>query len=134
MLIAFACSVTLVPAMLMVLKPPGETAPVGFKRLAPVDDFLQRHRIALIACTFIVVLAGSPLLFHLSFDFNPVDLQDPNSPSVVTYRQLQNDPQTASNDAEVLAPLTTRRAGTQQSPPRLPGGGGPFSWAPFAPE
>src|SRR3981189_438557 len=82
MLIAFVCSITLVPAMLALLKPPGETAPVGFRRLAPLDDFLQRHRIAVIAGTFLVVLAGIPLLFHLQFDFHPVDLQSPNSPSL----------------------------------------------------
>src|SRR6185312_3466417 len=104
MLIAFACSITFVPAMLMVLNPPGEAASVGFTRLAPVDDFLQRHRIIVIAGTILVVLAGIPLLFHLHFDFNPVDLQNPNSPSVVTYRQLQSEPQTSGNDAEVLAP------------------------------
>lgn len=74
MLIAFACSITLVPASLALLKPPGEPAPVGFRSLAPIDDFLQRHRIAVIAGTFLVVLAGIPLLFHLQFDFNPVDL------------------------------------------------------------
>ena len=104
MLIAFACSITLVPAMLTVLNPPGEPAPVGFESLGPLERFLQRHRIAVIAATFGVVLAGSPLLFHLPFDFNPVDLQNPNSPSVVTYRQLQSDPETNGNDAEVLAP------------------------------
>ena len=104
MLIAFACSITLVPAMLIVLNPPGEPAPMGFRRLAPLDDFLQRHRIPVIAGTIGVVLALSPLLSHLPFDFNPVDLQDPNSPSVVTYRQLQSDPLTSGNDAEILAP------------------------------
>src|SRR5258707_5496181 len=104
MLVAFAFSITLVPASLALLKPPGEPAPVGFRSLAPLDDFLQRHRIAVIAGTFLVVLAGVPLLFHLQFDFNPVDLQNPNSPSVVTYRELQNDPETSGNDAEVLAP------------------------------
>ena len=104
MLIAFACSITLVPAMLIVLNPPGEPAAMGFRRLAPLDDFLQRHRIPVIAGTIGVVLALSPLLSHLPFDFNPVDLQDPNSPSVVTYRQLQSDPQTSGNDAEILAP------------------------------
>ncbi len=104
MLVAFACSITLVPASLALLKPPGEPAPVGFRSLAPRDDFLQRHRIAVIAGTFLVVLAGIPLLFHLQFDFNPVDLQNPNSPSVVTYRELQNDPETSGNDAEILAP------------------------------
>jgi hopanoid biosynthesis associated RND transporter like protein HpnN len=104
MLIAFACSITLVPAMLTVLNPPGETGAVGFKGLAPLDDFLQRHRIAVIAGTILVVLAGAPLLMHLPFDFNPVNLQSPTSASVVTYRQLQKDPETTGNDAEILAP------------------------------
>jgi len=103
MLIAFTCSITLVPAMLAALNPPGEPAAVGFRWLAPVDAFLQRHRIAVIAVTIIVVLAGTPLLFHLPFDFNPVDLQNPDSPSVITYRKLQSEPETNGNDAEVLA-------------------------------
>jgi hopanoid biosynthesis associated RND transporter like protein HpnN len=90
--------------MLAVLNPPGEAAAVGFRRLAPLDDFLQRHRIAVIAGTILVVLAGSPLLLFLRFDFNPVDLQNPRSASVVTYRQLQHDPETSGNDAEILAP------------------------------
>ena len=88
MLIAFICSITLVPAMLSLLNPPGEVEAVGFKGLAPLDDFLQRHRIAVIAGTVLLVLAGSPLLLHLPFDFNPVNLQSPTSPSVVTYRAV----------------------------------------------
>lgn len=104
MLIAFACSITLVPAMLTALNPPGEPAAVGFKWLAPVDTFLQRHRLMVIAGTILVVLAGAPLLFRLPFDFNPIDLQNPNSPSVVTYRKLQSEPETNGNDAEMLAP------------------------------
>ena len=108
MLIAFACSITLVPATLALLRPPGEPAPVGFRRLAPVDDFLQRHRIPIIAGTFLVVLAGAALLRNLQFDFNPVDLQSPNSASVVTYRELQNDPATSGNAAEILAPSLER--------------------------
>jgi uncharacterized protein len=104
MLIAFLCSITVVPAMLALLNPPGEPASVGFRALAPLDDFLQRHRISVIAGTIIVVLAGTPLLFHLPFDFNPVNLQNPNAPSVKTYRELQKNPETSGNEAEVLAP------------------------------
>jgi len=103
MLIAFICSITFVPAMLAVLNPPGELASVGFKSLAPLDNFLQRHRIAVIAGTIGVVLAGTPLLFHVPFDFNPVNLENPNAASVVTYRELQENPETSGNDAEVLA-------------------------------
>jgi hopanoid biosynthesis associated RND transporter like protein HpnN len=120
MLVAFACSITLVPASLALLKPPGEPAPVGFRSLAPLDDFLQRHRIAVIVGTFLVVLAGIPLLFHLQFNFNPVDLQSPDSPSVVTYRELQNDPETSGNDAEVLAPSLEKADETAKRLAALP--------------
>lgn len=104
MLIAFLCSITLLPAMSALLNPPGEPASVGFNALAPLDSFLQRHRVAVIAITLIVVLAGAPLLLHLPFDFNPVNLQNPNAPSVITYRKLQRNPETSGNGAEVLAP------------------------------
>ena len=103
MLIAFACSLTLVPAMLALLNPPGEAAPLGFRFLAPLDNLLQRHRIAVVVATIGIVVAASPLLLQLPFDFNPVDLQSPNSPAVVTYRQLQKDPETSASDAEILA-------------------------------
>jgi hopanoid biosynthesis associated RND transporter like protein HpnN len=104
MLIAFLCSITFVPAMLAALNPPGEPASIGFAALAPLDGFLQRHRVAVIAVTVTAVLAGVPLLFQLPFDFNPVDLQNPASASVRTYRELQNTAETSGNDAEMLAP------------------------------
>jgi len=120
MLIAFACSIIFVPAMLAWLKPPGEPAPVGFRSLAPLDDFLQRHRIPVIVATFLVVLAGTPLLWHLQFDFNPVDLQSPSSPSVVTYRELQNDPETSGNAAEALTPSLEKANETARRLAALP--------------
>jgi uncharacterized protein len=104
MVIAFLCSITLVPAMLALLNPPGEPASVGFVRLSAVDNYLQRHRVAVIALTVGVVLAGLPLLMHLPFDFNPINLQNPAAPSVMTYRELQRNPETSGNDAEILAP------------------------------
>ena len=103
MLIAFVCSITLVPATLALLNPPGEPTAVGFRALAPLDHFLQRHRIAVIAGTILLVLAGTPLLWHLPFDFNPVDLQSPDSAAVTTYRELERNPETSGNDAEILA-------------------------------
>ena len=46
MLIAFATSITLLPALLSLLKPPPEPVQLGYAVLAPVDDFLARHRVA----------------------------------------------------------------------------------------
>ncbi|TFW56719.1 hopanoid biosynthesis-associated RND transporter HpnN [Bradyrhizobium sp. MOS001] len=103
MLVAFLCAITVVPAMLAILQPPVEPAPIGFKELAPLDHFLQRHRLVIVAGTVLAALAGVPVLAHLPFDFNPINLQDPNAPSVITYRELQGSSLTNGTDADVVA-------------------------------
>src|SRR5262249_2585258 len=69
MIIAFLTSVTLIPALLKLLRPPGEPEEMGFKQLAPVDRFMERHRIPVIVGTGLAVAAGLPLLYWLQFDF-----------------------------------------------------------------
>ncbi len=45
MLIAYATSVTVLPALIYLLNPAGEPEPLGYTALAPLDNFLDRHRI-----------------------------------------------------------------------------------------
>jgi hopanoid biosynthesis associated RND transporter like protein HpnN len=104
MLIAFLISITLLPALLAVLKPPGEPSPVGFAALAPVDRFLERHRIPVVVGTLAVVVLASPLLLFLPFDFNPLHLQSPKVESAGTFLELRRDPQTGANAANIIAP------------------------------
>jgi uncharacterized protein len=104
MLIAFATSITLLPALLSLLKPPSEPNQLGYAVLAPVDQFLERHRMPILIGTLVVVLAGLPLLYWLQFDFNPMDLRSPKVESVATYLDLKNDPESGTNDIKVLAP------------------------------
>ena len=104
MLIAFATSVTVLPALIRLFNPPGEPDELGFSFLAPVDRFLERQRIPIIVGTALVVIAGLPLLYWLRFDFNPINLRDPHSESIATYLDLARDPDTNTNAAEVLAP------------------------------
>ena len=94
MVIAFVLTMTLLPALLAILRPPGEPEHLGYAFLAPVDAFLGRHRIAVVVCTIAVVLAGTPLLARLRFDFDPTHLQDPNGEAVQTYHELSRDPGT----------------------------------------
>jgi hopanoid biosynthesis associated RND transporter like protein HpnN len=108
MLIAFVTSVTLLPALITVLKPGGEPEPMGFKILAPADTFLARHRIAVVAATGLVVLAGLPLLLYLRFDFNPLHLRSPKTESIATYLELKNDSKVATNTIQILAPSLDR--------------------------
>ena len=104
MIVAFLCSITLLPALLTLFNPPGELHPMGFSWLAPVDRFTARHRIPIVVITLLIVLAGTPLLLHLPFDFNPTHLQDPKTESVKTYLELKSEPQTGANAIEIEAP------------------------------
>ena len=58
---------------------PGEPEPLGYTFLAPVDEYLARHRIPIIVGTALVVAPALPSLFWLHFDFNPIDLQNPKT-------------------------------------------------------
>ena len=104
MIVAFLTSITLLPALLTVLNPPGEVRAMGFTALAPVDRFLQRYRIAVVAATLGVVVLAAPLLYWLPFDFNPLHLQDPKAEAVATYLELRRDPQTGANAIEIVKP------------------------------
>ena len=104
MVIAFLTSITLLPALLWVLKPPAEPRPMGFAALAPVDQFLERHRIAVVVTTILVVVFASPLIIFLPFDFNPLHLRNPKVESVATFLELRKDPRTGANAVEIIAP------------------------------
>jgi uncharacterized protein len=104
MLIAFLTSITLLPALLHLVKPPSEPRHLGYTYLAPVDRFLERHRMPILIATLAVVVGGLPLLYWLQFDFNPMNLRSKTAESVATYLELKNDPESGANDVGILAP------------------------------
>jgi uncharacterized protein len=102
MLVAFISSITVLPALLRLLNPPGEMEPVGYAFLAPVDEFLERHRVIIIVGTLLVALAGLPLLYFLRFDFNPINLRNSKVESIATFLDLRKDPNTGANAINVM--------------------------------
>jgi hopanoid biosynthesis associated RND transporter like protein HpnN len=110
MVVAFITSITLLPALLMVFNPPGEREPLGYSVLAPVDRFMEQHRIPILVITGLFSLGGLPLLYYLNFDFNPMHLRSPKVESVATYLELAKDPATNFNAIEVMAPSLDRAA------------------------
>ncbi|CAN0624423.1 Hopanoid biosynthesis associated RND transporter like protein HpnN [Burkholderia multivorans] len=107
MFVALTTTVTLMPALLRLFAPPGESKTPGFPRLAPVDDFLDRHRTPILIGTIVVVLGATPLLTFLRFDFNPLHLKDPHSESMATLLALKDSPEASINDVTMLAPSLT---------------------------
>jgi hopanoid biosynthesis associated RND transporter like protein HpnN len=104
MILAFFTAVTVLPALLTILKPPVEGEALGYKFLAPIDDFLSRHRHAVVIATLGVALLGSPLLAHLHFDFNPLDLRSKTTEAVATLLDLQKSADTEANTIDILVP------------------------------
>ncbi len=102
MLVAFTTSITVLPALLKLLNPPGESEPVGYAFLAPVDYFLEKHRVVIIVGTLLIAVAGLPLLYFLRFDFNPVNLRNPKVESIGTFLDLRSDPNTGANAINVM--------------------------------
>ncbi len=104
MIIAFLTSITVLPALLTLMHPPSEGHEVGYTFLAPVDEFLHRHRWLVIGGTLAVLAAGAPMLRDLRFDFNPLNLNSRKVESVATLLDLMKDHGTTSNTIQVLQP------------------------------
>jgi uncharacterized protein len=104
MLIAYVTSITLLPALITVLNPTGEPEPIGYRALAPVDRFLQEYRIPVIVGTLAVAVLGSPLLYFLTFDFDPIHLRSPQTESISTLLELSGDPRAGINSVNIVTP------------------------------
>jgi len=104
MIIALVLNLTLLPALLAVLRPPGERKPVGYAWAAGIDRFLVDRRKPVLTVAALLALAALAVLPRLEFDFNPLNLKDPNSESVATLFDLMADPSTSPFTIDVLRP------------------------------
>jgi uncharacterized protein len=120
MLIAFAATITLLPALLASFNPPGEPSRMGFAELAPIDHFLARHRIAIVVGTLAVILAASPLLLRMHFDFDPMHLQNQQNEAVQTYRELATVPDAGVDAINLMAPSVKDIGALEQNLSGLP--------------
>jgi hypothetical protein len=120
MLIAFAVTITMLPALIASINPPPEPDALGFPGLARADNFMGRHRIAIVAGTIVVVLAAIPLMFRIRFDFDPIHLQDPKNPAVETYRDLTRVPELGINAADYIASSVAAIPNAEQRVAKLP--------------
>lgn len=103
MLIALLFSITLLPTLLMLLRPGRPRREVGFSSAAPVDRFLARHRRAVLWAFGLSMIGSIALLPFVRFDFNPLHLRDPSAPAMRTLADLMRDPLRTPNTIDVMA-------------------------------
>jgi hopanoid biosynthesis associated RND transporter like protein HpnN len=120
MIVAFVGSITVLPAMLALTRPPGEPQPIGYAALAPFDRFLLKHRRAVLTVAALIAAGSVLVLPRLTFDFNPLHLRRAEVESVSTLLDLMRDPDTTPNTIDVLAPTLQEAKALAERLERLP--------------
>jgi hopanoid biosynthesis associated RND transporter like protein HpnN len=104
MIVALAFSVTLLPALVILLRPRPRAGETGLAALAPADHWLLQHRKAVLWAFGLSMAVSIALLPWVVFDFNPLHLRDPDAPAMRALTDLTRDPDRTPNTIDVLAP------------------------------
>jgi hopanoid biosynthesis associated RND transporter like protein HpnN len=134
MIIAYITSITLLPALIRLFNPGGEPHELGFRWLAPVDAFMERHRIGIVVITLLVAAAGLPLLYYLRFDFNVLNMRSASTESVATYLELKRDASAGINSIYVLKPSLPEAESAASRLAKLPEVSQAITLASFVPQ
>lgn len=100
--IAWFLNLTLLPALLTLLRPPGEAEPIGYRWTAGLDRFLIAQRRWVMAAALVLGVGSAIIGLGLKFDFNPLNLKDRSAESVATLLDLSANPETAPNSLDIL--------------------------------
>jgi hopanoid biosynthesis associated RND transporter like protein HpnN len=133
MIVALAMSATMLPALLMLLRPGRPQAEIGSATMAPLDALLIRRRRAVLGWFVVAMVASIAALPLVRFDFNPMHLRNATFEAMATLNDLMRDPDRNPNVIDILAPDI---AGAQRLAARLeklPEVGGVITAATFVP-
>ncbi len=102
MAVAWTTSLFFLPALLhlMPLRTMDEEPAIS----GPKVGWAERYASSILGLAVIAAVSSGPMLPRVTFDFNPLNLKDPNSESVATFLDLERSPDTATNVISVLAP------------------------------
>jgi len=120
MIVALLASVTLLPALIVLIRPGAPRREVGFSAMAPVDRALERHRSAVLWAFGVSMAVSIALLPWVVFDFNPLHLRAPDGPAMSTLADLTRDPDRTPNTIDIVVPDAQRAKALAARLERLP--------------
>lgn len=97
MLITFAMTLTLLPALIRLLAPAAEKEETGVAALAPLNAMLLARARVFLAGAVLAGAAAMALLPALTFDFNLLNLRSREAESIATLLDLAHDPDRSPN-------------------------------------
>lgn len=104
MLIAGACTLTVLPAALALSHPRGESEAIGYAWADRLETRLLRVRRPVLAAFATLGLLGLLLLPHISFDSDPLHTKDATTQAMRTLHDLMANPLTSPYTADIIAP------------------------------
>jgi hopanoid biosynthesis associated RND transporter like protein HpnN len=120
MIVAFVGTITVLPALIVLFRPIGERAAVGFAALGGLDRLLARYYRLVLVFAAAIAIVSVAMLPKLPFDFNPLHLKSAGTESVFTLLDLMQDPSTTPNTIDVLAPSVADAAQLARRLAQLP--------------
>ena len=103
MVIALLVDLTLLPALLRVLRPLGREDMAGLPMAAGMDKVLATHPKAIVGGAVLLAVIGAALSPKLVFDINTLHLQNPKTESVSTLLDLARNADTSPYSVDMLA-------------------------------
>jgi len=134
MIVAFLLSLTLLPALLKLLRPRAEHEEVGFAWMAPADAFLMQHRRRVVQGAAVTGAVCLGLMALVRFDSDPLDLRSPKVESVSTLRELMTNPITSPNTIDIAQPSLVAADALKAKVGKLPEVGQAITLSDFVPE
>ena len=104
MLIAFACTLMALPALLSLFRAGAGAGEAGFPWARPLDRGVRRLRIPIVLAFALFGAAGVVALQRLQFDSDPLHTKDPNTEAMRTLAMLAANPITNPYTIDVLTP------------------------------
>jgi uncharacterized protein len=104
MVIAFACTLTFLPALLSLCRAAGVADAAGLPAGAAIDAKLRRHRRPLVAVFVALACAGAILAVNIPFDGDPLHTKDQTTESVRTLADLSGNPFTNPFNIQAIMP------------------------------
>jgi hopanoid biosynthesis associated RND transporter like protein HpnN len=113
--IALVCTLTLLPALLSLMKPARQSKELSLPFGPKLDSFLHCYYKPVLGVFALLGLAGLVAGVRMPFDANPLNTQDPNSEPMRTLRSLADNPVTNPFNINIMVPnLDTARALTDK--------------------
>jgi hopanoid biosynthesis associated RND transporter like protein HpnN len=104
MLIAFLCTITLLPALLVIVKPKREKKEVGVMMLRRLEPLIRPLHWPILGVFIALSAAGAGLVPFIRFDGDPLHTKNQHTQAVETLHDLMGDPLTNPYTLQALLP------------------------------